>query len=224
MKEYKNLIKRSYSKNSTLKRLTDIKLLKSLGYPDRYLSHFYHYLNIFPVAYPFENINLKNKKILDIGCGSGFDAFCALNEGAKLVVGIDISFSVLISKHAINNFYKICADLDEGVPINQKIEFDLIIFNGSFNQIIKKFSVLKNLKTLLKKDGIIVICDLIWCGTTKEKEFYSNNFETWIVNIGGSLTEKDIWNILNKLNLEVLKYTILEEIYPLKRFKVIAKK
>ncbi len=224
MNSYKLLLKKAYSIDGELKNFTNESFLISIGYPKDFIKNFNPKFKIFPVSYPFEDIDINNKIILDIGCGVGFDAYCAIKLNAKFVVGIDISQELLKYSFKGKNFFKICSDIDQGFPLKAREQFDIAIFNGSFNQIIKKFLILKNLKTLLKKDGKIIICDLLWYGSEYEKKLYETNYDAWVVNIGGSLTETAIWNIEKKVGVKLIKFEIKEDIFPLKRFRVIFKK
>ena len=126
--------------NPILKKFSNTEFLVNIGYPKNFLKKLPKNIieNSFPVVFPFNDINLKNKKILDLGCGIGLDSAYAIHMNAKFVVGIDISFSLL--KNAIY-FSKINANIEQ-IPIKEKKFFDIILFNGSFNQIIKKYSLL----------------------------------------------------------------------------------
>lgn len=113
----------------------------------------------------------KNRKVLDIGTGSGIQAMTALNYGAKEVLAVDINPECvnLAKTNGLN-----CIKSDLFSNINDS--FDLIIFNPPYlpedkrepkdsalattggkkgNEILIKF--LKQAKNYLNKNGIILI-------------------------------------------------------------------
>ena len=92
--------------------------------------------------------NLKNKKVLDIGCGNGFLLFKLSRKGAK-VVGVESSQNIKKIKGI--KIYDKLEDVD-----NQK--FDLIIHNCYLEH---EFNLKRFIKTkikFLKKDGKIFFC------------------------------------------------------------------
>jgi ubiquinone biosynthesis O-methyltransferase len=99
---------------------------------------------------------VKNKKILDIGCGSGFLAKEIREMGAQKVVGIDIS------NEAIKEAAKV---LDEAMVLDlqtEKLEcqdnyFDIIIIAEILEHVLYPENILKEAKRLLKDGGHIVI-------------------------------------------------------------------
>ncbi|MFH1642426.1 MAG: class I SAM-dependent methyltransferase [Nanoarchaeota archaeon] len=102
---------------------------------------------------------LKNKKILDAGCGTGerssYLAYC----GAE-VIGIDLSLSSLkkatslAKKNKINNAHFVKMDLME--PKLKKKQFDYIVCDGVLHHLSDPFMGLKNMSNLLKKRGYII--------------------------------------------------------------------
>ncbi|MEM7819335.1 MAG: methyltransferase [Candidatus Aenigmatarchaeota archaeon] len=118
-----------------------------------------------------EKINVKNKKVLDMGCGSGFLAILLAKKGA-IVSAVDINQDAVnvTKKNAKMNDVKIDvmqSDLFEKIKEN----FDLIIFNPPYLPIeedditysggksgrktIKKFII--NAKKFLNKNGKIIL-------------------------------------------------------------------
>ena len=198
------------------------EFLKSLGYPYDFINKIPEIIikNSFPVLFPFKNIDVKNRKILDIGCGIGLDCLYLEKNGASFVLGIDISFSLL--KESLAKI-KSVSDIEDMAFKKNKF-FDIILFNGSFNQIFKKFLILNFIHKILKKEGIVIICDLMWIGSNKELEMYRKDEDAWIFNIGGCLTEKEIWNIECRTLFKIKFFEKIEEVYPLKKFKLILEK
>ena len=96
------------------------------------------------------NINIiKNKKILDVGCGPGRYTMALKLLGAREVVAVDIfKKNKFIPKSIL---YKKLQNLEK-LPF-QNNEFDFIFCNGSISHNKKWKSAIKEYKRVLKKDG-----------------------------------------------------------------------
>ena len=106
-----------------------------------------------------KQISWKNKKVLDVGCGTGFFAYNAVKKGAK-VIGIDFS------KEAIDlaKSKYIHHDLDfQAVDVNTiKEKFDVIVSNGTLEHMDNPLKILKLFKNHLKSNGKIIITSPNW--------------------------------------------------------------
>jgi len=116
--------------------------------------------------------NFKNKKILEVGCGSGYYTK-AISKYAKKTVGID-NDQELLKKNKKNQKIDICF---KNIDLNKKnfiskvkeknfdyiimIDFFLFLFNKKYqkNLFLNSKKILKSLKTLLTKNGKILILD-----------------------------------------------------------------
>ncbi len=217
-------IKNTYKiDNKKLLRLSNHDFLLNLGYPEKFLLKLDKeiIINSFPISFPFKNIDLNNKTYLDIGCGVGLDCCYAQDNSAKFVLGIDLSYSLIKNRL---NFMKLIYDVNNFLPFKENSFFEVINFNGSFNQIIKKFSLLENLFKILKDNGVIIINDLLWIGTEEELHYYKNDENAWIFNIGGCLTENSIWDIEARTLFKISLFEKLEKEYPIQKFRLILKK
>lgn len=125
---------------------------------------------------------LKNKTILDIGCGRGELALWLVKNGAKKVVGIDYSKSAIILSNYLKKQQdpKIKNRLDYFVmnakDINQlKDSFDIVIMTEVYEHLYPEELdiVFNNVKTILKKDGIFYI------HTSPNKWFYDYFYRYW---------------------------------------------
>jgi 2-polyprenyl-3-methyl-5-hydroxy-6-metoxy-1,4-benzoquinol methylase len=106
-----------------------------------------------------KEIRWDNKKILDVGCGTGLFAFNAAKKGAD-VLGIDFSEEAIMiakKKNSLPNlqFKKLNAN-----EINEK--FDVIVSLGTLEHMDEPMEILKLFKKNLKKGGKIIITSPNW--------------------------------------------------------------
>lgn len=103
--------------------------------------------------------SFSNKKVLDVGCGSGFYSFYALSEQAT-VTAVDISQKLLDlvkqkdSKHQITTLQ---ADLNEGLSAIPSNSMDIIIASLVLHYIKDPHLLINDFSRVLKKDGKVYI-------------------------------------------------------------------
>lgn len=101
--------------------------------------------------------NLKNKKVLDLGCGYGEHCKIYLEKGAKRVVGIDISKKMIDIAKLENKDFKIeymNVAMEEIDSISEK--FDLVASSLAFHYVEDFEKLLKNIYDLLFDGGILI--------------------------------------------------------------------
>lgn len=109
---------------------------------------------------------LKNRHVLDIGCGSGYHAWRMAGEGARLVVGIDPSWLFLIQFNAIRRY------VGDQWPVHQLpfgIEhlprqglcFDTVFSMGILYHRRSPIEHLFDLKACLRRGGELVLETLV---------------------------------------------------------------
>ena len=103
--------------------------------------------------------DIKNKAVLDFGCGSGFQVVAMALKGATFVVGVDIREEVfkeginLAKKHKVSNKVKFLTKItDEFFEY-----FDIIISQNSFEHYSDPEGIVELWKRLLKLKGKIYI-------------------------------------------------------------------
>jgi len=112
---------------------------------------------------------LKNRTILDIGCGNGYHCWRMHGAGARLVIGIDPSLLFLMQFKAIKHFM---APGDKEIPVYllpMGIEhlphalnaFDTVFSMGVFYHRRSPFDHLLQLKNALRKGGEVILETLI---------------------------------------------------------------
>ena len=113
------------------------------------------YLNLF------KNNNIKNKSILDIGCGWGRETYTIKKYfPSNEVIGIDYNQSFI--DYAKLNYKGPYYYNDDFFKTKLKLNsFDYIILNCSMHFFYNNDVIYKNLKKLLKPNGRVIITD-IW--------------------------------------------------------------
>lgn len=101
--------------------------------------------------------NLKDKKVLDLGCGYGnLCKFCE-EDGARKIVGIDISKNMIEMAKKTNSsskifyFNKPMEKLDE-----IKGKFDFVLSSLAFHYVENFSKLINNIKNLLSPDGYLI--------------------------------------------------------------------
>jgi ubiquinone/menaquinone biosynthesis C-methylase UbiE len=111
------------------------------------------YLNLF------DNINIKNKNILDIGCGFGRGTYCLKKYFNCNIMGTDINKNFI--QHAFDKYKEITFIVDDFLNTKLKEnEYDIIVSNCSSHFFYNRDKFYLNLIKILKNKGIILITDI----------------------------------------------------------------
>lgn len=150
IKNHKGLMTQIMSKK--LKNTIHLRYKKEVSNssPMEKSNHRNRHANIFLTKLTKELKNkIKNKKVLEIGCGSGHLLRSLKIKGAN-VSGIEPGIKMNRSEKIpiVNDF--------SGLKNNEK--FDVIISNAVLEHIFNLKIFFKNIKKFLKKDGIIFFC------------------------------------------------------------------
>ena len=150
-------------------------------------------------------IDLKDKTVIDIGCGSGLFSLVALELGAKFVTSFDFDpDSVICTKNLLKsrnfdekNYKCIEGNILDVDFINNLGKYDLVYSWGVLHHTGELYQALKNATLLVENDGLIFISlyqktifDPLW---KVEKKFFSSSSK----NI--QLVICKIWIILLKI-------------------------
>ncbi|MGL1931343.1 MAG: class I SAM-dependent methyltransferase [Desulfotalea sp.] len=110
--------------------------------------------------------NLQNIKILDIGCGAGFDILVALNSLGDncQAFGTDITKAMIDCATDLFNQQKLPAKAilvkDTTLPFADN-SFDFVSSNGVFNLSLDKLSLYKDIHRILKPGGKLAFADIV---------------------------------------------------------------
>jgi tRNA (mo5U34)-methyltransferase len=134
--------------------------------------------------------NLRNRKILDVGCGSGYHCWRMLGEGATRVIGIDPNLLFLNQFQAIKKYAGPNAPIDvlpikmEDLPPKLEV-FDTTFSMGVLYHRRSPIDHLIELKDTLIKGGELVLETLIIEGALGEslipKERYAMMRNVWFI-------------------------------------------
>lgn len=99
--------------------------------------------------------DLKNKKVLDVGCGTGYLGEELETRGAE-VTGIDISKVALKKAHEVLSFTKVVDLNEDKIPFKDKT-FDLIVVSEVIEHLFKPVIILEELRRILRDKGQLII-------------------------------------------------------------------
>jgi len=141
-------------------------------------------------------IDVKNKVIGDLGCGTGFISLGLASKNPHIVFAIDQSLNMLkelkkeIIKQKFNNIYPIKSTLDELALFDDSL--DAITINMALHHIVKPNESIKEMYRVLKQGGRVVISDVYkhegeWAKEEMYDEwlgFSENEIREWLENVG----------------------------------------
>lgn len=139
-----------------------------------------------PIRSPLTLLKGFYRNILDIGCGAGLDIYLLSKkfDGSR-IIGIDVSYPLLYEGKKI---HKLSVLNSNAIHLSFKDKvFDLVLLNGSFNQMEDKELLMKEIKRVLTPEGYVVISDLY-------KKHRVNNLEEGLMfNINGAMTLGELY-------------------------------
>ncbi len=158
-------------------------------------------------------LDLKNKKILDIGCRDGIYCFEAEKLGAKEIIGIDndvskaaIEFLIPYFNSKVKMYEKNLFDLKE----QDYGKFDVIFFPGTLYHLRYPFHALKIVTDLLKEGGTVLIETaillednsraILYCPTKNDGPYGSTSCTFF--------NPKGLVDTLESLGIKVLNYQL----------------
>lgn len=151
--------------------------------------------------------NLKDKRVLDLGCGYGWHCQYAIEQGAAHVVGVDLSTKMLEIARNRNSSplieYQCMAIEDYDFEVDT---FDVVISSLTFHYLETFDTISKNINRCLTKGGTFVF-------SVEHPIFTAYGTQDWIYDQNGNAKHWPVDNYFtegkrkaNFLGEEVLKY------------------
>lgn len=163
---------------------------------------------------PINHADLKEgETVVDLGSGSGIDIFLASKkvlESGK-AIGIDMTDEMLkkarenATKGNYSNVEFKKGDIEENIPLNHN-SVDAVISNCVINLTTNKTNTFKEVFRVLRKNGRMVISDLI---TDAELPSGETNSDQWCECIDGAMTKENYLSSIKEAGFE--KIEVLEE-------------
>lgn len=116
-------------------------------------------LSILNEHFPEFEKSILGKRIVDFGCGNGFQSIAFSQRGAKKVVGIDSNLKNLDKARKLLNDSPGCSNVDFKDQVDQSLKgnIDLVISQDSFEHFEDPAGILSLMKTMLAPNGKILI-------------------------------------------------------------------
>ncbi len=148
------------------------------------------------------NNNIKDTKVLDLGCGNGGTVKYLHDKGFSDITGIDVNSQSI--KNAQNK-YKDCGNfinMDINALKLDKV-YDLILLISSFYAIKNKHTALTKISKYSNKNAIIVIFDYSCSGTRniKIKDFSGKKIYPINMDLINNSLIKNKWNIVKTIDI-----------------------
>jgi len=143
----------------------------------------------------------KPHKILDLGCGSGYDLarLAQKLDSDSVVVGVDMTREMIINAQkrvkevGLRNVDLILADITY-LPL-QYSSIDAAISNCVINLTKSKSRVFKEVHRVLKEGGMLVFSDIV--SDQRIPSEHKKNVKLWSKCLSGAITLKSYLNALN---------------------------
>ncbi|WP_026882688.1 class I SAM-dependent methyltransferase [Clostridium akagii] len=140
-------------------------------------------------------VNIKNKVVADLGCGSGFISL-ALSSEAAVVFSVDNSVNMLkvLKKSSqeknLNNIYPLKSSLVDISLFDESL--DVVFINMALHHIKNAEVAISEMYRMLKKGGTVVISDVMkhngeWAREEMFDEwlgFSNDEISTWFKKVG----------------------------------------
>ena len=161
--------------------------------------------NLFEIPALFSMLpDLKDKTILDLGCGFGEHCKRFVENGAKKVIGIDISEKMLEiarQENADSKITYINMPMENISKLNEK--FDIVISSLAFHYVEDFSGVVKNIYDMLNENGVFLfsqenpLCTCFSGGNRWTKDENGNKLYINLSNYGIEGERESTWFVDN---------------------------
>lgn len=188
------------------------KLAVKLGYPSTILNKIPKKAveSFAGVGYYFDLAEVrKGELVLDLGCGSGMDAFYAglkVGETGK-VIGLDMTLEQIeksgkLARQGNYNHITFLKSYIEDVPLKSN-SIDTVISNGVINLSSKKRKVFYETSRVLKTGGKLILSDIV--SSIKMSEKIICNANLWAACIAGAMQIKEYKQLIGDAGMEIVR-------------------
>lgn len=186
-------------------------LAERLGYPASLLDHIpQDALKSFAgVGHHFRMANITpGDRVVDLGSGSGTDAFLAALETDVIgkVYGIDMTFEQLEKAEKVKNEYgfdhvEFIKGYIEELPFESE-SADIVISNGVINLSARKAKVFREAARVLKPGGRLAISDIV--SVVPLSESIKSNVDLWAACIGGAIQKYEYLDLIEDAGFKLI--------------------
>lgn len=168
-----------------MKNVTDYYNKTATGWSDEWLKEKKQSTILERFYTCFSQVGTKHPKILDLGCGAGYDSKILNKFGAR-VVGIDLSEKLIqIAKNEVKSCKFFVGDITEKMTSLGKFDGVACLATIIHVNIQKMKQTMQNIADVLKKGGLL----LLSC-----YDGYGRNYEKSYVKIDGDSYDKGVNN------------------------------
>lgn len=125
--------------------------------------------------------DFEGKRVLDLGCGYGWHCFYAAKEGAKYVLGTDISEKMLETARGKNDFENVEFQRTAMEDIAFEAgSFDVVLSSLAFHYVKEYKALVQNISRILKPGGSFVF-------SVEHPVFTAYGTQDWYYNEAGEI-------------------------------------
>jgi 2-polyprenyl-3-methyl-5-hydroxy-6-metoxy-1,4-benzoquinol methylase len=166
-----------------------------------------------------KKLDLKGKRVLDVGCRDGLFSFAAESLGAAEVVGIDSDLSKPATEFLIPFFKSKVRMLQQNLYDLKAQElgfFDVILFPGVLYHLRYPFWGLKVLRDMMKPGGVLLTETAIWRGDPNNAMLFcpieqDSPYEETSCTF---FNEKGLVDTLKSLNFDTVEVEFVPDVLP----------